>query len=220
MKRSLHISALASALVLMGAGAAHANPWFPLTPGTTYVYRGHDGADKVRDVFTITHRTRVIQGVRCKVIRDRLYASGRLAERTTDYYAEDARGTVRYYGEDTAELDRHGHVTSREGSWRAGRDGARAGIFMPADPRVGEHHFQERYPGHAEDQFRVVSRRGRHLETREWTRLEPGVRDRKVYRRGVGQDSEDSIKGGDQHLKLVAGRRGRGAPPPVRRPRA
>ena len=75
---------------------------------------------------------------------------------------------------------------------------------MPANPRVGEHHFQEHYRGHAEDQFRVVSRRGRILETREWTRLEPGVRDRKVYKRGVGEISEDSIKGGDEHLKLVA----------------
>jgi hypothetical protein len=39
-------------------------------------------------------------------------------------------GNVWYFGEDTAELDKHGNVTSREGTWRAGRNGARAGLFM------------------------------------------------------------------------------------------
>jgi uncharacterized protein DUF1707/uncharacterized protein DUF4190 len=40
------------------------------------------------------------------VVRDRLYLRGRLTERTTDWYTQDARGNVRYFGEDTAELDR------------------------------------------------------------------------------------------------------------------
>jgi len=207
MGRSLCLSALATAAVAMTAGAARANPWFPLRPGTTYVYKGSDEDRPARDVFTVTHRTRVIQGVRCRVIRDRLYVRGRLVERTTDYYAEDSEGNVRYYGEDTAELDRRGRVTSREGSWRAGVDGARAGIFMPAHPSGGDHGFQERYAGHAEDQFRVVSIRAGLLTTHEWTRLEPGVLDRKRYLYGIGQVSEDSLKGGDEHLKLVAVRR-------------
>jgi hypothetical protein len=204
LKNTLHISALASVLLLTGAGAAQANPWFPLKPGTTYLYKGHDGATAVRDVFKITHRTRVIDGVRCRVIDDRVYAHGRVTERTSDYYAEDAKGNVRYYGEDTAELDRSGHVTSREGTWHSGVDGARSGLFMPAHPRVGGYRYQEFYRGHAEDRFRVVRVRDGLLTTHERTRLEPGVLDRKRYRRGIGQISEDSIKGGAEHLKLVA----------------
>jgi hypothetical protein len=201
--RALYLTGAAVALIA-SAAPAEANPWFPLKPGTTYVYNGTDSGAPVRDVFRITHRTKVIQGVRCRVIDDRLYKRGRLRERTTDYYAEDATGNVRYYGEDTAELNRRGHVTSREGSWRAGRDGAQSGIFMPAHPRVGSHGFQERYPGHAEDQFRVVRRHGGVLVTHEHTRLEPGVLDEKRYRRGIGGISEDSLKGGDEHLDLVA----------------
>ncbi|MCW2957715.1 MAG: hypothetical protein JWP18_518, partial [Solirubrobacterales bacterium] len=133
----------------------------------------------------MTGRVRVIDGAPCAVIDDRTWLDGHLAERTTDWYTQDDHGRVWYYGESTAELDRHGTVTSREGSWRAGVDGARAGIFMPAHPRVGTTFAQEHFPEHAEDHFQVVSLRASvtvpfvrsdaALRTLEWTPLEPGV---------------------------------------------
>ena len=43
-----------------------------------------------------------------------------------------------YFGEDTAELDKNGHVTSTEGTWMTGVAGAEPGIYMPARPRLGE----------------------------------------------------------------------------------
>ena len=49
------------------------NPWFPLAPGTTFVYRGVKDGKSARDVFTVTHATKTIQGVRCTAVRDRLY---------------------------------------------------------------------------------------------------------------------------------------------------
>ena len=119
------------------------NPWFPLVPGTTYIYRGMKDGEPSREVLRVTNRTKLIQGARCTVLEDRLYLSGRLEERTTDWYAQDEKGTVWYFGEDTAELDEQGRVTSREGSWQAGVDGARAGIYMPADPKVGQSVRQE-----------------------------------------------------------------------------
>ncbi len=75
------------------------NPWFPLRPGTTDLYRGIKDGQPSRDVFTVTARTRVIQGVRCTVVRDRLYLRGRLEERTQDWYAQDKAGNVWYFGE-------------------------------------------------------------------------------------------------------------------------
>ena len=96
----------------------------------------------------------MIQGARCTVLEDRLYLSGRLKERTTDWYAQDEMGNVWYFGEETAELDEQGRVTSREGSWQAGVDSARAGIYMRAEPKVGQSFTQEFYDGHAEDHCR------------------------------------------------------------------
>lgn len=82
--------------------------------------------------------------------------SGRLEEKTTDWYTQDSRGNVWYYGEQTAELDAGGHVTSTQGSWQAGVDGTKPGIFMPAHPQVGESARQEYFKGQAEDHFQVV----------------------------------------------------------------
>ena len=190
------------------------NPWFPLRPGATFVYRGLKDGEPTRDVVRVTRATRLIDGVRCTAVTDRLYAAGHLAERTTDWYAQDLRGTVWYFGEDTAEFDAAGKVTSREGSWLSGVNGARAGVFMPAHPRVGQVFRQEYLKGHAEDRFRVLdlhasahtpavdSKSG--LLTREWTPLEPGVVDHKLYVRGVGLVDERTVRGGDERDVLVS----------------
>ena len=178
------------------------NPWFPLTPGATLRYTGEtDGVPGV-DVFAVTHDTKRILGVTATVVHDRVILRGRLAEETLDYYAQDARGNVWYLGEDTKELDRHGQVKSRSGTWRAGVDGARAGIFMPAHPRVGQSFRQEYYKGEADDHFRVVRIDGDRLITNEWTPLEPGVLDAKFYKRGIGTILEVTLKGGDERWAL------------------
>ncbi len=190
------------------------NPWFPLTPGTVFDYRGVKDGKRARDVLTVSHARATILGIRATVIQDRLYLNGRLEERTTDWYAQDRRGNVWYLGERTATLDSHGRTISTEGSWLAGVQGARAGIYMPAHPRPGETGRQELYHGHAEDQFEVLSvtaavrspavSSDRALLTRETTPLEPGTVDHKFYVRGVGNVREQTIKGGDERLVLVA----------------
>jgi hypothetical protein len=210
-----------AALFAAGSGGATVgfaprvdNPWFPLIPGTTLVYRGVKDGKAARDVVTVSHSARTIQGVRCTSVSDRLHLAGRLEERTTDWYAQDRLGNVWYYGEATAELDRAGHVTSTEGSWLAGRDGARAGIYMPARPRVGQTGHQEYYKGHAEDHFAVVSvharvsvpyvSSARAVLTKEWTPLEPGTLDHKYYVRGIGTVKEVTVKGPLERDVLVS----------------
>jgi hypothetical protein len=193
------------------------NALFPMRPGTTWVYRGIEGGTPARDVVHATHRTVRIDGASCVVVHDRLVKHGRVVERTSDFYTQDETGTVWYFGENTAELDRHGHVVSREGTWRAGVRGARPGVIMPAHPRVGQFFHQEDFAGHAEDRFRVVAvvpgaRSGQApqlVRTREWTPLEPGVIDQKVYARGIGSVHEETVKGGEERLELVSMRRGR-----------
>jgi hypothetical protein len=218
---------IASALLLSGTAAATPqttfsprvdNPWYPLLPGSVYVYRGEKDGKQSRDVLTVTHATRLVDHAPCAVIQDRLYLSGRLEERTTEWYSQDARGNVWYFGEDTAELDRSGRVTSRSGSWTAGVDGARPGVFMYARPRIGQGGFQELLKGQAEDRFRVVSLRAAvnvpyvassaGMLTKEWSALEPGVLDHKIYVRGIGDVLEQTVRGGSERAALVSFRRG------------
>jgi hypothetical protein len=191
------------------------NPWFPLKPGTTLRYRGVKDGRPTIDVFTVTSRTKDILGVPATVVHDALYdESGHLVEDTFDWYGQDKRGNVWYLGEDTKELDSKGRVTSREGSWQTGRDGATAGIFMPAHPKVGQSFRQEYYKGHAEDRFKILSLKSpvkvpalssrQAMLTKETTPLEPGVVDHKYYVRGIGTVDERTVKGGTEYNVLTS----------------
>src|SRR4051812_3752385 len=152
---------IAAAVAGLAFSAHVTNPWFPLRPGDRYVYVGVKDGQRARDIVSMEHGTRAIDGAPCAVVSDRLYLRGKLAERTTDWYSQDSDGNVWYFGERTAELDAHGHVTSTEGTWTAGVHGARAGVYITAHPRVGQTAEQEHYAGHAADHFRVVALFGR-----------------------------------------------------------
>ena len=188
------------------------NPWFPLLRDTRWVYTGVKDGNATRDVVIATHRVKSIEGVPSVAVSDRLYMRGRLEERTTDWYSQDSHGNVWYLGENTAELDRHGQVTSTEGTWKAGVDGAKAGIYIPGHPRIGQTALQEYLKGHAEDHFKIIGLfstvappgKANTLLTREWTPLEPGVIDHKMYVRGIGTVLEQSQHGPNERNELVS----------------
>jgi hypothetical protein len=191
------------------------NPWFPLLRGTRWVYTGVKDGKQTRDVVIVTGRTKRIEGVPCVAVSDRLYMLGRLEERTTDWYSQDSQGNVWYFGENTAELNASGHVTSTEGTWKAGVSGAKPGIYIPGHPRLGQTALQEFLKGHAEDHFEIIGLFGtvappgkaNTLLTKEWTPLEPGVIDHKMYVRGIGTVLEQSQRGPNERNELVSIRR-------------
>ena len=120
---------------------------------------------------------------------------------------------VWYFGEDAKEIE-HGHVVSTAGSWQAGVDGARAGIIMWAQPKVGSIYYQEYYEGEAEDIGEVLSLNetitvpfGRFegcLKTEETTRLEPDVLEHKYYCPGLGHALTLDMEDGDTRYELIA----------------
>jgi hypothetical protein len=190
------------------------NPWFPLEPGTTYVFSGTKDGKQAMDVFAPSRRTVTIDGVLTRAVNDRGFLDGVLEEQTTDYYAQDSCGNVWYFGEDTATLDEHGHVESTDGSFRAGVGGAEPGVYIEANPQIGVVYRQEWSPGQAEDRYRAVSTTGARtvrygaftstLRTEEKNDLEPDVTDNKYYARGVGEIEELAVAGDTERLELVA----------------
>ena len=188
------------------------NKYFPLEPGTTFVYRGKTEDASEGDTVAVTSETRNIMGVECVVVDDRVTEDGELTEKTYDWYAQDEKGNVWYFGEDSKEYE-NGKVKSTEGSWEAGKDGAEPGIIMPANPNVGETYRQEYYKGEAEDMARALKLdgsatvpRGSYdhvLVTREWTPLEPNIAEHKYYAAGVGNVLEVAVKGPQERLELV-----------------
>jgi hypothetical protein len=191
-----------------------ANPYFPIKPGTVFVYRGSEDRQQLVEHLRVTHDTKRIEGVRTIVISDVLYSNGRLNEATHDYYADDNNGSTWYFGEKTATYDKQGHVKSREGSWLAGRNGGVAGIIMPANPKPTDAYRQEFLSGHAEDQAWIVANHERArvpygkvdqvVRSYEWTRLEPNVVSLKLYAPHLGIVMEKDVVGGNEFMQLVA----------------
>jgi hypothetical protein len=196
------------------AGVPIDNPYWPLARGSHWVYSETDGEGNVDQVdVTVLDERKEIAGIQATVVHDVVSADGETLEDTFDWYAQDTFGNVWYMGEDTKEFE-NGKVSSTEGSWQAGVDGAQAGVIMPADPQPGMAYRQEWYTGHAEDTAEVVALdatvtvpAGSYkdlLRTRERTALEPDVTEEKLYAKGVGEVGATQTTGGTSIEKLLS----------------
>ena len=188
------------------------NSYFPLVPGTRWVYEGSGDAEGERDTVEVLAETRTVMGVACTVVRDVVSFDGEPVEVTEDWYAQDVDGNVWYFGEETAEYEK-GEVVSTAGAWEAGVDDAQPGILMPASPEVGVTYRQEFYVGEAEDLGRAVRLSASTsvpygsfedvLVTEDWTPLEPAVAEHKFYAPGIGLVREEQVRGGESGFVLV-----------------
>lgn len=181
------------------------NPYFPVVRGAAWTYNS-EAVDE--ETGQVTHETlmveaqgtRTIQGVEVRVVRDRVYREGILIEDTFDFYAQDDRGNVWYFGEDVTnfEFDDQGKLigTNKHGSWEAGVGGSHAGIIMEARPRIGYRYFQEFSPDNVMDQAvglatnetatNPVAQYTRVFRTLEASVVEPLSLAHKQYAPGVG----------------------------------
>jgi hypothetical protein len=195
------------------------NPYWPMAPGSRWIYREKNGEGGVqRVVVTVTSETRQIaNGIEARVVHDVVSEGGEPVEVTDDWYAQDAEGNVWYLGERTAEYE-NGRVVSRAGSWEAGVDGAQPGIVMPADPRPGLAYRQEYYAGEAEDRAKVLSideqaetQYGHFTQvvmTKDLVPLEPNVLEYKLYAPGIGPVLVLDASGASGREELLSFRKG------------
>jgi len=207
-------------------GSVSPNPFFPLVAGTQWVYVGtfedDEGAEVTeRITVTVTDKIKLIEGVTCVVVNDLVTEDDVPIEDTDDWYAQDEDGNVWYCGEiaknfETFEGDDPDdpELVDIEGSWKAGRDGAKPGILVLAAPEVRDVYRQEVSWGDAEDVAEVISITGTTesvpfvncsgdcLVTRESTPIEPGVNENKYYKPDVGLILEVDMEG--NRVKLIS----------------
>jgi hypothetical protein len=189
------------------------NPYWPMRPGSRWVYRETDKDEVLKVVVTVTDRTkRIANGVEARVVHDVVSQDGEPVEVTDDWYAQDSEGNVWYLGEDTAEFE-NGKLTTRAGSFEAGVDGAQPGVIMPADPADDMRYRQEYYKGEAEDNGEILSV-GEQVEvpaghfedalmTKDTNALEPKVLEFKLYAPGVGPVLALGVSGGGGREELI-----------------
>ena len=193
------------------------NPYWPMKPGTRWVYDEVEDGERLRVEVTVTGRTKLIDGIEARVVRDVVSKpNGQPVEVTDDWYAQDAEGNLWYLGEKTAEY-KQGKPVSTSGSFRAGVDGAEAGVIVPADPEPGMSYREEYYAGEAEDAATVLSINeqaevpaGHYadmLMTSNVNPLEPWIQEYKFYAEGVGPALVMLTSGAIGTEKLIGFRR-------------
>ena len=182
------------------------NPYFPLPVGMNMVYEAQteDGIERIE--IMVPGWTKMVMGVETLVFWDRVYLDGKLIEDTRDYVAQDKEGNVWYFGED---VDNYagGKFVDHGGAWIGGIDGAKPGIWMKANPKVGDEYRQEYYRGEAEDMgrvdgvgYKVTTPAGSFtdcVKVFEWTPLESATA-YKYHCAGVGtvleEEEEEQVK--------------------------
>lgn len=189
------------------------NAYFPLVVNRIMIFEGSEEGEAIRVEERVTDSLKVIQGITCRVVSAREYENGSLIEDTYDWYAQDRDGNVWYFGEDTHEIE-NGVPVSSAGSWESGVDGALGGILMLAHPIAGMWYRQEFYEGEAEDVAQVLGigesltvpygTFANCLRTLEYSPLEPGVEENKIYAPGVGILRAVGTRGGSGFEDLIS----------------
>jgi hypothetical protein len=164
------------------------------------------------NVIATTETKKLANGITARVVRDTARSKGQLVEDTIDWYAQDKAGNVWYMGEQTAEYE-NGKVSSRAGSWEAGKDGAMPGIMLPAQPQDGQKYRQEYKKGEAEDNGEVIATdalvqvtTGRYkssIVTMDTSNVEKTAVEYKFYAPAVGPLLALDVSGGASREELV-----------------
>ena len=190
------------------------NPFWPMKPGTRWTYRNVENGQPPQDIEVVvtTATKKLANGITARVVRYTARVKGQITEDTIDWYAQDAGGNVWYMGEQTAEFE-NGKVTSRAGSWEAGKEGAMPGILLPAQQHVGQKYRQEYKRGEAEDNGEVLATNNlvetkagsykKALVTMDTSAVETTAAEYKFYAPGVGPLLALDVSGGAAREELV-----------------
>ncbi|MGA2264763.1 MAG: hypothetical protein ABSH28_25470 [Acidobacteriota bacterium] len=167
------------------------NIYFILEPGYRLTFE--HGKDSL--IITVLDETKIVDGVKTRIIEERETEGGQLIEVSRNYFAIDKTTNDLYYFGEDVDMYKAGKVTSHEGSWLAGVNGAKFGLMMPAKPKVGDKYYQEQAPKVALDRAEIISVTetakvpagafNNVLHTRESSGLESGNED-KWYAPDVG----------------------------------
>jgi hypothetical protein len=177
------------------------NEWFPLVPGTRWTWKGSTQEEEGRIphsiVFTITDLTKVINDVRTVVGWDRDFSDGELVETELIFLAQDKEGNIWHLGQYSETFEEGEFVGGS--AWLAGLEGAKAGIWVKAEPRLEAPAYSMGFapPPYFWDDFAKTFKMGQKtcvpagcfedvLVTDEFEPDKPGAHQLKYYAPGVG----------------------------------
>lgn len=123
------------------------NRFFPLAPGTQFVYEGrtnNGGTTTPHSViFTVTDMVKIVDGVLTRVLWDQDLNNGQLSESELAFHAQDVAANVWVLGEYPEEYDDTGKFTGAPFTWISGQARAEGGVLVPGKPKVSDRRFLE-----------------------------------------------------------------------------
>ncbi len=133
------------------------NPYFSLPIGKKIVYEALTADGLERTEILVPGWTKTVSGIETLVYWDRVYLDGQLIEDTRDYLAQHKEtGDVWYFGENVDNYE-DGEIVDNSGAWLTGEDKAKPGIWILANPQVGDKFRSEYRKAKAEDESEVLS---------------------------------------------------------------
>ena len=128
------------------------NQYLVLEPGFRLVLEGDDTKLQV----TVLDETKTVAGVLTRVVEEKEWEDGKLAEISLNYLVLcEQTKDVFYFGEDV-DFYKNGKLVNHEGTWQAGTNGNRPGLLMPGTPKVKMRYYQEIAPGVAMDRAEII----------------------------------------------------------------
>src|SRR5262245_3146786 len=175
------------------------NPYFILEPGYSLKLKGEGAMLTIK----VLNETKLVDGVQTRIVEEREEKNGQPIEISRNYFAIDKKTLDLYYFGEDVDMYKDGKVTGHEGSWLAGKDGAKFGLMMPGKPTVGDKYYQEMAPGKAMDRAEIMSVNvelktpagtfKNCVRTRDTSAIESDVSE-KIFAPGVGQVKDDEFE--------------------------
>ncbi|MHC4626422.1 MAG: hypothetical protein ACYTDV_05525 [Planctomycetota bacterium] len=190
------------------------NRFFSLELGHQLVLENEE--EKV--VITVLDKTRMIGGIRTRVIEEREEKDGQLAEVSRNFFAIcKEHGDVFYFGEEVDDY-KDGRIVGHGGAWQADESDSKAGIIMPGTILLGARHYQEISPK-AMDRAEIIADDvmmrtpagtfKNCIRVEETSGLDPDEKCYKTYAPGVGIIQDEDLllvrytKVGEQSLSMA-----------------
>jgi hypothetical protein len=195
--------------------AAVDHPLVPLITIPSKIFAGEEVDEetwqriRIRVEETVRPHAEQVAGIDVTIVDVADYHNGALHDTTADYFAQGVDGTVYYLGERVNEYE-HGTIVNHEGTWLSGESGYLPGVFMPADPVVGDTFAPEHASDTVVEQSTVIAVEQsittvagtfeRCVVMKEIS-FPKGATEEKTYCPGIGLVREESTRG---QLVLVA----------------
>ena len=180
-----------------------ANKYFILKPGYQLVLEGEEDGEKAHLEITVLDETKTIGDIETRIVEEKESVNGEIVEISHNYYAYcNETGDIYYFGEDV-DIYEDGEVKEHEGAWYAFENGAKPGIIMPGDIKIGDRYYQEQAPSVAMDRAENISVSETFetpagnftncLKTKEGTGLNPEEQEYKLYAPNVGLIQDENL---------------------------